>query len=457
MPKTTPKNSSRQVDSIVKIFVTFIKYNWQEPYRPPKLKNATGTGFIVDKEGHIVTASHVVEDAVDIFIEIPSNGRKKLRCALVGCCPALDIGLIKIIEPHKNLRPIHLADSDTVQIGDQALTYGFPLGQRNPIITMGVVSGRENNLFQMDATINPGNSGGPLLNLAGEVIGINVSGNFGYHVQATNFAVPINQYKSIAKQLTSQKQTATLVRPPFAGFVYYNAADRPDGVYVSKVFKGSPADIQLNLKEGDLVTHINSLEIDNYGLVDKMWLSAKIELDVYMALLDHDAPVKITYISSKDGKSHTKSFLLSDYSPQIKMNYPLFGQPDYEIIAGIVLMDLNMNLVKQFNLIKYASMTYRDEKRVIIVDILGSSQVAISEVFEPGQLLTPEITDLQKLRKHIMKSGDTITLTNEYDEQINLTKNDLVIQSVILSEMYKIPLTQLQMKMIDAQKKMMIK
>ncbi|MFQ5663968.1 MAG: S1C family serine protease [Terriglobia bacterium] len=161
------------------------------------MATSTGTGFVLDREGRILTAYHVIEDKNQIDVVL-SSGRR-LPARMVGTAPRLDIALLQVEASEDELFPLPLAASNTLQVGQKVMAIGNPIGLHNTL-TVGVVSALERSagdtavelqdaLIQTDAAINPGNSGGPLLNSAGEVVGINTAVVEG--AQNVGFAIPI--------------------------------------------------------------------------------------------------------------------------------------------------------------------------------------------------------------------------------------------------------------------------
>ncbi len=161
-------------------------------------ESGTGTGFVLDREGHILTAFHVVKDMNQIDVVLGSG--RRLSARLVGTAPWLDIALLQVEAREAELFPLPLGDSKALQVGQKVIAIGNPLGLHNTI-TVGVVSALkrtledtpielEEALIQTDAAINPGSSGGPLLNSAAEVVGINTA--MVQHAQNVGFAIPIH-------------------------------------------------------------------------------------------------------------------------------------------------------------------------------------------------------------------------------------------------------------------------
>jgi serine protease Do len=187
---------------------------------PPQ--QGTGSGFVIDKDGHILTNYHVVEGASRITVKFHDDP-KEYRARLVGAAPPLDVALLKVDAPKDRLAPLVLGDSDRIRVGQKAIAMGNPFGLEFTV-TQGIVSAiRENpgaigdesglvpQVIQTDAAINPGNSGGPLLNSRGEVIGINTaiftpSGQFGAaQFAGVGFALPINLVKQYLPELKAGK------------------------------------------------------------------------------------------------------------------------------------------------------------------------------------------------------------------------------------------------------------
>jgi 2-alkenal reductase len=233
----------------------------------------SGTGFIIDQQGHIVTNWHVVQGGDD-FLVILANGERR-PATLVGSDSISDLAVVQI---QGELPAVaSFGDSDALQVGETVLAIGSPLGTYTNTVTEGIVSalGRDlpqsnyNNLIQHDAAINPGNSGGPLFNLQGQVIGVNalgVSEENGQAIQGLFFALPGNQVSSIVSRLIADGRVVY----PFFGITYQtinwqNAAqaDLPvdSGVYVTEISAGGPAEAA-GLQPGDIVVAIDGVAID---------------------------------------------------------------------------------------------------------------------------------------------------------------------------------------------------
>lgn len=247
-----------------------------------------GTGVVVSKDGYIMTNKHVIGDTKDVTV-VTSDGTSYKDVEVIGEDPLNDLAFLKI-KGVNNLTPAQLADSSKVQIGQKVVAIGNALGEYQNSVTSGIISGKGrpivaqdgesdeqlDNLFQTDAAINPGNSGGPLLNLSGEVIGINTA--IAQDAQGIGFAIPINASKGLIKTLlsTGKVERAYLgvryvaITPQTAEGLGVSAKK---GAYVqgsqtdgSAVVAGSPAD-KAGIKEKDIITKVNGQTVDeNNGL-----------------------------------------------------------------------------------------------------------------------------------------------------------------------------------------------
>lgn len=249
----------------------FHKFFGEVPDREMK-QQSLGSGFIIDKDGYIITNNHVVEGADEIKVKL-ADGRE-FKAKVVGRDQKTDLALIKISSLFKELPTLALGDSDQMRTGDWVLAIGNPFGLEHTV-TQGIISatgrvigaGPYDNFLQTDAPINPGNSGGPLVNLKGEVIGINTaiisSG------QGIGFAIPSNT----AKRITSQLKEKGRVTRGWIGISIQNVTPEiaqamglkeSKGALVADVMAGGPAD-SAGMKRGDVITVFDGKDIKNSG------------------------------------------------------------------------------------------------------------------------------------------------------------------------------------------------
>jgi len=254
---------------------------------------AEGSGFVYDDEGHIVTNQHVVDGAGSITVRF-SNG-KTYDAKLVGTDPSTDLAVLEVDAPSSVLKPLALADSSRVTVGDNVVAIGSPFGLEETV-TSGIVSALHRQMtspngfpiddaIQTDAAINHGNSGGPLLNADGEVIGVNSQiesesgGNDG-----VGFAIPSDTVRSIVSQLIS----AGKVEHAYLGIAVESA---PDGARVSEVRPGTPA-AEAGLHTGDVITAIEGKDVSSPEAVTSA-----------IAARSPGETISVTY--TRGGESHT--------------------------------------------------------------------------------------------------------------------------------------------------------
>ena len=261
-----------------------------------QITKSSGTGFVVDKRGYILTNSHVVSDGQTKTVKVLFNDGSTTSGSVVWYDQSLDLAVVKVNK--SNLVPAELGDSDQVTVGDIAIAIGNPLGTdlRNSV-TQGIISGLNRDvstqssnmsgLLQTDASINSGNSGGPLLNQDGQVIGINTA-----KANADNlgFSIPINTAKTIVEKIVEGK---TYVRPTLGisgldvkTYTSYTGQDLDieNGIIVRSVKSGSVAS-KAGIKAGDIITKIGDTEIKTMNDLTKKLYSyssgSKATLTVY--------------------------------------------------------------------------------------------------------------------------------------------------------------------------------
>jgi serine protease Do len=284
--------------------------------RKPQSRPSSGSGFIIDPDGHILTNNHVVRDASEINVTL--NDKRTFKATVVGADPATDVAVIKI--DATNLPSLPLGDSDRIRVGDWAIAIGNPLGVLRGSVTAGIISaqGRSNlNIFggtpdfqdfiQTDASINFGNSGGPLCNIRGEAIGINTAIN--PSGQGIGFAIPINLVKHVAEQLVAHGevkrawlgvQLADLTPEIAEGF---GLASTMQGVVIQSVLDDTPA-AKAGLKRNDVV-----VEFDGQPVSDLQ----KFRLHV----ADTPSGKRVPVVVVREGHRETLYVTLADRDEQI--------------------------------------------------------------------------------------------------------------------------------------------
>jgi serine protease Do len=262
--------------SVVSIFantrqVVGDSWGWSRPQERYSLSK--GTGFLIADNGELLTNNHVIEGAE--FIQVQLDDGRRFEASVIGRDPRLDVALLRVKAPGVRLQTARLGDSDHLEVGDWVMAIGNPYGL-SQTVTAGIVSatgrtGREvdlgegnfGNLLQTDASINPGNSGGPLLNLAGEVIGINVAVR--RDAQGVGFAIPINMARTVLPQLRQYGRAVRSwlgISPGEVTAQMLEFMSLPDtrGALVREVVDGSPA-ARSGIRPGDVIRRFDGHEI----------------------------------------------------------------------------------------------------------------------------------------------------------------------------------------------------
>ena len=253
----------RAAPGVVQVTTTSTASVPGDPLQPKQqTQQALGSGFVIDKAGHIVTSYHVVEGARRVEVSFSNND--SVRATVVGADPSTDIAVLRVDLGSRALAPLLLGDSDSVRVGDSVVAIGNPFGLARTV-TSGIVSALQrpiqapngytiDHVIQTDAALNHGNSGGPLLNAAGEVVGVNSQIQTGTGNVGIGFAVPINTAKSIASQLIHNGRVerafiGVSVRPVTAKLARLFRLTVDRGLLVERVQPGSAA-AEAGLKGG---------------------------------------------------------------------------------------------------------------------------------------------------------------------------------------------------------------
>lgn len=426
--------------SVVQVFAQVVKFDWLEPYSTNEQFEQRGSGFFIDGRGSIITSAHVVDQAQSIWIQMPAFGQKIFFVDLVGFCPERDLALLALRQDDKvfidsvvgEIPFLSLGDSDLLKRTDSVLVLGYPLGQYRVKSATGVVSGWESvagrSWIQITAPINPGNSGGPLVNNYGQVIGIAVSAVF--PAQNVGYAIPINELKMILENLYS----AGLVRRAMLGMAFNFGGDAmaqflgnpvPSGLYICKVFAKSLAD-RAGIKSGDMLYSFNRLKVDAFGDVTSPWSSDKVSIHDVLARLPLGSPIEMGIYRNGEYLNIYYIFELTDPYP-VRTIYPNYEEVDYEVIAGMIIMQLTddhiqLLLEQSPYLIEYTKLEKRTEPLLVISHLLPGSLAQLSRSLVPGIIVAEinghKVSTLQLLRVALKDSASTGFLTVKTQDQI---------------------------------------
>jgi serine protease Do len=424
------ENASR--NTVVQVYVQTAQFNWLEPYKSPDQIETIGSAFFINAEGDMLTNWHVVEQAKSLYILIPVLGQTIVEAFIKGVCPENDIALLYLSEKSKALLRaelgsipfLELGDSDSVNRTDQVLALGYPLGQRYLKSSLGSISGHEFiddlPVIQITAPINMGNSGGPLLNEAGKVIGINsmiipAAQNIGY-------IIPSNEISVILPALAAET-TKKLLRKPLLGFLGnystkeladYLGNPSPAGLYITYVFPDSVAG-KAGIQEGDMLYAVNNYTLDSFGDVLAPWSKEKVPFTGLFNRFALGDTIMFTLYRKSVKLELTREISQAPCYP-IRYVYPDYEPVDYEIIGGLVLMELrenHLNLLTQnsTSLLQYRSYKALTESKIIITHIMPGSVIDKANCFIAGDILAEvnnqPIGTLEELRSAVKESVNT--------------------------------------------------
>ncbi|MCC5913017.1 MAG: Do family serine endopeptidase [Balneolaceae bacterium] len=268
----TSRTVRQRQQSPFSLFFNDPRFNQEREFR----RQGLGSGVVVSEDGYILTNNHVIENADEIKITL-YNG-EELDAEIIGTDPGSDIAVLKV--SNSDLKAIPLGDSDELRVGEMVLAIGSPLSdQFANTVSMGIISatGRSGvrlneyeNYIQTDAAINPGNSGGPLINVDGQLIGINTAiASRSGGSQGIGFAIPVNMARSVMEALITDGRVAR----GYLGIGHGGDVDRtmaralgmssPRGFVIGEVVDGGPAD-KAGLQEGDVVTKLNGNQVRDF-------------------------------------------------------------------------------------------------------------------------------------------------------------------------------------------------
>jgi serine protease Do len=361
--------------------------------------SGSGSGVIVDAEGHIITNNHVVGDSSEV--EVRLSDKTKLFAHVVGKDPDTDLAVLKVTS-ERPLTGARFGDSNTVKVGQWVLAVGNPFGL-DRTVTLGVVSGigRENmnlsryeNFIQTDASINPGNSGGPLFNLRGEVIGINTAIiNF---AQGIGFAIPSNMAQQVMQQLIAKGRVVRAwlgvgLQPLTVELANKFGVSEGEGVLVNEVFDKDPAAVA-GIRPGDVITKIGGAVIDGPNKLSRL-----------VGALPPGSTVNVEVV--RDGRRMELTVALTERRDNVVV--ASFPHSRSEVKLGLDVQDLTAALADRFKL---------NETRGVLIAKVEPGSLAQAEGLREGDLVKEvNRTDVSTVTEFSaavakVKRGETILL-----------------------------------------------
>ena len=303
-------------------------------------QQAAGSGVLVDAEGYVLTNNHVVAGSDKIMVHLKDG--EEYEAKIIGLDKKTDLALIKV-KTDKKLPFLPLGDSDKLQVGDWVLAMGNPFGLENTV-TAGIVSakgrvigaGPYDDFIQTDASINPGNSGGPLINLKGEVVGINTA--IVAQGQGIGFAIPVNMARKVMEQLRTKGRVVrgwlgVLIQPISRDLAKKFDLKDTKGALVADVVKGGPAD-KAGIKRGDVIVEFNGQKIRDFHSLSRMAAEAEV-----------GSKVKLKVV--RKGDTSTITVTIGEMKGQEMAQEEA---PSQKVKLGMELQELNPELAKQLGM-----------------------------------------------------------------------------------------------------------
>jgi len=359
--------------------------------------HALGSGFVISKEGLIITNNHVVEKATEIKIKLQSG--KEYDAKLVGRDPKTDLALIQVTPDKDFPEPEVLGDSDALRVGDWVMAVGNPFGLGHTVTT-GIISAKSrilgagpyDDFLQTDAAINPGNSGGPLFNMDGKVIGINTA--IIAQGQGIGFAIPVDMAKELLPQLKKGKVVrgwlGIMIQDITPELAKSFGIKSDKGVLISDVVKGSPAE-KAGLMRGDVILRFDGKEIENAHKLSQLAAATPPGTRAKVDLL-------------RNGKEKTFSLKVGTMPEEAQK----ITSPEKESDWGMMVQELTPQIARQLGL--------DPQTTGVVISNIREGSPAAEAALRPGDLITEvnraAVKNLSEYQQALqkVKKGDHLLL-----------------------------------------------
>ncbi|HET6528515.1 MAG TPA: Do family serine endopeptidase [Balneolaceae bacterium] len=377
------------------------------------MRRGLGSGVIVSEEGYILTNNHVVENADEIEVELYND--MVFDAKVIGTDPRTDIAVLKI--DAEDLNPIPLGNSDKVEVGELVLAIGSPLDEGLAhSVSMGIISakgrrigiladaGGYENFIQTDAAINPGNSGGALVNMNGELIGINsaIASQSGGN-QGIGFAVPVNIAKRVMKSIIEHGRVIrgflgiTLGGQVDAVMARALGLEKAQGVVVGGVREGGPAD-EAGLEEGDVIQSINGTPIESWAAFRTAVATSAPGTEIELGIV-------------RDGEKETYTVTLGEYPQELATEQNQPQNQSIEEKTGFRVQNLTPEIARQLGLSEGV-------EGIVVTDISRTSE-AYRQGLKRGDVITAvnrepvsTVSEFNEIMSEVAESEDGVVLLN---------------------------------------------
>ncbi|HEX6983362.1 MAG TPA: Do family serine endopeptidase [Balneolaceae bacterium] len=377
------------------------------------MRRGLGSGVIVSEEGYILTNNHVVENADEVEVELYND--MKYDAEVVGSDPRTDIAVLKV--DAENLEAIELGNSQQLQVGELVLAIGSPLGANLAhSVSMGIVSAKGRsigilaedagyeNFIQTDAAINPGNSGGPLVNMDGEVVGINTAiASQSGGSNGIGFAVPISIAKRVMQSIIEHGRVIrgylgiTLGAQVDAVMARALGLDKAQGVVVGTVTEDSPAD-EAGLQADDVIQSINGSPIESWAAFRTAVATSSPGTEIELGIV-------------RDGEEKTVRVTLGELPQDLVSDQNQFQNESIEEEIGFHVRDVSPDIAQQLGL--------NPSLKGVVVTGISRSSSAYRQGLQQGDVITEvnrqsvsDVSDFNAIIRDVIESEDQIVLLN---------------------------------------------
>jgi len=397
--KTEKFHQSRDVivNSVVQVNVYGAEIDAAEPYKISSQGRGSGSGFLFDERGCILTNYHVVRYAKVVTVCIPCFGQKEYDVRVKGIYPDLDVALLELssddvcsIKDELGFMPyIVFGDSDKVALGDDITLYGYPAGYPGLKSIKGDIRGFWYDNLVTSVGANPGNSGGPVLNQAGEVVGIYYKGNSD-NVDNMTYAIPINYVRCVLDDMFLHP----ILYDPFFGYHTVSGNEAVTSYYKNPFSEGcffvqlaeTSILFEAGIRNGDMLYMLDQYYVDSSGTIFVPWLQNRIGATEYVRSISQGKTVR--FVVYRLGREISFDIIVdrTKKSEGVRRFYQGYEKIDYEIFGGLVVMELSLDLVDYFRdhalgIAKYAtSEKYRGKKVLIITKVFSNAPIYRSDV-----------------------------------------------------------------------------
>jgi S1-C subfamily serine protease len=490
-------------NAVVRVEVFGREFNWDEPHKPGEQKAGSGSAFLFklnkpqsttnkDDKIYICTNYHVIEQAEGLSIQFPKIGHESFKVKFEGGAPDYDCALL-YLEPKElsrlkaklkeagitELPYLTLGSSDELQQGAEVMLIGHPLGDQTAKGTTGVIAGQKadgcrGEILNVTAASNPGNSGGPCVNKKGEVVGILTGGrsiNSGQRAEGLNRVLPISYLEPVLTECKDKK----IINAPYWGiieepgsvdlFAYYGIPEKEQGVYVQTVLPGSLAE-KAGIKPGDIISKLNDISIDRFGLMFAPWSTEKIAFTSYLARCKTGDAVT-AMVWRKGGIQTACTMQVTKGLPSclsgVKTLYlPFQPKPAYTVFGGLVITELTLNYLNELPIELMQKLASRgiNQEYFSLFDVrnYAKSYLVVSHQYPDinlsrddnyltcnviEQVNGTEVHTVQEFEEAVLAGADSgfVTIKTNLDRFVVLSLDSVLEQEPELASRYNYPLS----------------